>query len=92
MAVHAATAVGARRSNVAKPKPVTTQEVKSVEAYLRKLFGNKTIEVRARQKAADAAEVYVGDEFVGVLSKDTEDGEVCYQVSMTILDIDLVQN
>jgi hypothetical protein len=73
----------------AKPKPVTPQELKSVETYLRKLFGNRTIEVRGRQKAADAAEVYVGDEFVGVLSKDTEDGELCYQFSMTILDLDL---
>ena len=76
---------------MAKAKPVTPQEVKSVETYLRKLFANKTIEVRARQKAADAAEVYVGGEFVCVLSKDTEDGEVCYQVSMTILDIDLTE-
>lgn len=77
---------------MAKPKPVTAQELKSVEAYLRKLFANKSIEVRGRQKAADAAEVYVGEEFVGVLSKDTEDGEICYQVSMSILDIDLEQS
>lgn len=76
---------------MAKAKPVTPQEAKSVETYLRKLFVNKSIEVRGRQKAADAAEVYVGGEFVGVLSKDTEDGEVCYQVSMTILDIDLAE-
>lgn len=74
---------------MAKPKPVTQEEAKSVEAYLRKLFGNKSIEVRARPKAADAVEMYVGGEFVAVISKDTEDGEVCYQVSMTILDIDL---
>lgn len=74
---------------MAKPKPVTPQEAKSVEAYLRKLFANRSIEVRARPKAADAVEMYVGSEFVGVISKDTEDGEVCYQISMTVLDIDL---
>ncbi len=72
-----------------KPKPVTPQEAKSVEGYLRKLFGNRSIEIRARPKATDAVEMYVGGEFVGVISKDTEDGEVCYQLSMTILDIDL---
>ena len=74
---------------MAKAQPISPAELKRVEAYLRKLFGARTIEVRGRQKAADAAEVYVGDEFIGVLSKDTEDGELCYQVSMTILDIDL---
>jgi len=74
---------------MAKPQPVTPAELKRVEAYLRKTFGARTIEVRGRQRAADAAEVYVGDEFIGVISKDTEDGDLCYQFSMTILDIDL---
>ncbi len=72
-----------------KPKPVTSDELKRVEAFMRKTFGSKSIEVRGRQKAADAAEVYVGDEFIGLVSKDTEDGELCYQFTMTILDIDL---
>jgi len=74
---------------VAKPKAVTADELKRVEAYMRKTFGNRAIEVRGRQKAADAAEVYLGDEFLGVVSKDTDDGEVCFQFNMTILDIDL---
>lgn len=74
---------------MAKPKPLTGEETKSIEAYLRKLFGNRSISVRARPRATDAVELYVGDEFVGVISKDTEEGELCYQVSMTILDIDL---
>ena len=72
-----------------KPKAVSQDELKRVEAYMRKVFGNRGIQVRGRQKAADAAEVYLGDEFLGVVSKDTEDGEVCFQFNMTILDIDL---
>ncbi len=68
---------------------VSANELKSIESYMRKLFGNKSIEIRGRQKAADAAEVYVGGEFVGVVAKDTEDGDTCFQFSMTILDIDL---
>ena len=75
--------------SVSKPNPVSPDELKRVEAFLRKTFGSKSIEVRGRQKAADAAEVYVGGEFLGVVSKDTEDGEVCFQFNMTILDIDL---
>ncbi len=74
---------------MSKPKPVSQEELKRVEASMRKVFGARGIEVRGRQKAADAAEVYIGDEFLGVVSKDTEDGEVCYQFNMTILDIDL---
>ncbi|MGE3914805.1 MAG: DUF3126 family protein [Hyphomicrobiaceae bacterium] len=77
---------------MAKPKPVTPQETKKVEAYLRKLFGNRTIELRARPRAADAVEMYVGNEFVGVISKDTEDGDVCYQISMTVLEMDLEES
>lgn len=76
---------------MAKPPPVSQAELKSVEAYMRKVFGSRSLEVRGRQKAADAAEVYVGGEFLGVVSKDTEDGEVCYQFTMTILDVDLEQ-
>lgn len=72
-----------------KPQPVTADEIKRVEAYLRKTFGSPRISVRGRQKAADAAEIYIGDDFLGILSKDTDDGELCYQFSMTILDIDL---
>ena len=74
---------------MSKPKPVTPDELKRVEAYLRKTFGSRAIEVRGRQRAADAAEVYVNGEFAGVVAKDTEDGETCFQFNMTILDIDL---
>lgn len=75
---------GASKSNaLAKP------ELDKLQGYLRKMFANTTVEVRARQRAADAAELYVGGEFVGVVSKDIEDGETSYQVSMTILDYDL---
>lgn len=74
---------------MSKPQPITPDEIKRVETYLRKTFGSQRLAVRGRQKAADAAEVYIGDDFLGILSKDTEEGELCYQFSMSILDIDL---
>ena len=40
------------------------QEMVRVQAYMRKVFGTKTLSVRARPKIKDSAEVYVGDEFV----------------------------
>jgi hypothetical protein len=60
-----------------------------VQSYLRKVFGTKTLSVRARPKIKDSAEVYVGDEFVGTLTRDEEEGELCYQFQMAILELDL---
>lgn len=66
-----------------------SEERAKVEAYLRNRFSNKQIEVRVRPRKTDSAEVYIGEEFVGVLSKDEEEGELCYHFTMTILDLDL---
>lgn len=65
------------------------QEMVRVQNYMRKLFGSKTLSVRARPKIKDSAEVYVGEDFVGTLSLDKEDGETCYQFQMAILEMDL---
>ena len=65
------------------------QELVRVQTYLRKVFGAKTLSVRARPKIKDSAEVYVGDEFVGTLTRDEDDGELCYQFQMAILELDL---
>ena len=60
-----------------------------VQAYMRKVFGTKTLSVRARPKIRDSAEVYVGDEFIGTLTREDEEGELCYQFQMAILEMDL---
>lgn len=65
------------------------EEVLKVERYLRATFGNQTISVRARPKKDDSAEVYLGEEFIGVLFKDEEDGETSYNFQMAILSEDL---
>jgi len=80
------------RGGAPKASALTKPELDKLQAHLRKLFGNKAIEVRARQRAADAAELYVGEEFVGVLSKTLDEGETSYEVSMSILEIDLDEN
>ena len=41
------------------------RELVKIQAYMRKVFGAKTLSVRARPKIKDSAEVYIGDEFVG---------------------------
>ncbi len=65
------------------------QEVRKLDAYLKKLFGNARIRVVPRPKKEDSAEVYVGDEFIGVLFVDDEDDERSYNFQMAILGADL---
>ncbi len=66
------------------------QEVRKLDAYLKKLFGNARIRVVPRPKKDDSAEVYVGEEFIGVLFVDDEDGDLSYNFQMAILATDLV--
>jgi hypothetical protein len=68
---------------------VDVQEIRKVEAYLKRLFGNARIRVMARPKKDDSAEVYVGEEFIGVLFVDDEDAERSYNFQMAILGADL---
>jgi hypothetical protein len=70
-------------------RSVDVTEVKKVEAYLRKLFENQKIRVVPRPKKKDSAEVYIGEEFVGVLFTDDEDGDKSYNFQMAILETDL---
>lgn len=64
-------------------------ELNRIQTYLRKTFKNDEIEVRARPKKKDSAEVYISDEFIGVMYRDEEDGELSYQFQMAILELDL---
>jgi hypothetical protein len=68
---------------------VDVQEVKKLDAYLKKLFGNARVRVVPRPKKDDSAEVYVGEEFIGVLFVDDEDQERSYNFQMAILGSDL---
>jgi Protein of unknown function (DUF3126) len=68
---------------------VDVQEVKKLDAYLKKLFNNSQIRVVPRPKKDDSAEVYVGEEFIGVLFVDDEDDDRSYNFQMAILGTDL---
>jgi hypothetical protein len=65
------------------------QEVRKLEAYMKRLFGNAKLRVVPRPKKDDSAEVYIGEEYIGVLFVDDEDGERSYNFNMAILGIDL---
>ena len=64
-------------------------EVRKLDAYLKRLFGNPKIRVVPRPKKDDSAEVYIGEEFIGVLLVDDEDDDRSYQFQMAILETDI---
>jgi hypothetical protein len=68
---------------------VDISEIKKLDHYLKKVFDNPKIRVVPRPKKDDSAEVYIGEEFIGVLFVDDEDGDKSYNFSMAILDSDL---
>ncbi|MCG8447234.1 MAG: DUF3126 family protein [Hyphomicrobiales bacterium] len=65
------------------------QEISKLEVFLRRTFQNQAIQVRQRPRKEDSAEVYIGDEFIGVLFRDDEDDDLSYNFQMAILDYDL---
>ena len=65
------------------------KEVRKLDAYLKKLFSNPKIRVVPRPKKDDSAEVYIGEEFIGVLFVDDEDDDRSYNFQMAILETDL---
>ncbi|MBI3436035.1 MAG: DUF3126 family protein [Proteobacteria bacterium] len=65
------------------------QEIKKLDAYLKRLFNNARMRVVPRPKKDDSAEVYIGEEFIGVLFVDDEDDERSYNFQMAILAGDL---
>ena len=65
------------------------QELTKLETFFRRRFNMPSIGVRQRPQKDDSAEVYIGDEFIGVVYRDDEDGDLSYNFTMAILDIDL---
>lgn len=68
---------------------MTSEELKKLQAYFQSLFGNEKITIRARPQKDDSAEVYIGEEFIGLLFRDDEDEDLSYNFTMAILDFDL---
>lgn len=64
------------------------KDIKRIEGHLRRTFGNAQIELKARPKQKDSAEVYIADEFIGVVYQD-EDEDGSYMFEMAILGEDL---
>ncbi|WP_375638989.1 DUF3126 family protein [Bartonella sp. MF74HXZ] len=68
---------------------MNADEIKKLNNYLKNIFQNSALQVRARPKKSDSCEVYMGDEFLGIIYRDEDEDELSYNFSMAILDIDL---
>ncbi|HEY0525746.1 MAG TPA: DUF3126 family protein [Stellaceae bacterium] len=64
-------------------------ELAKLQAYLRKTFANERITIDPPPKRGASAEMRIGDEFIGVIHRDEEEGEVSYALHITILEDDL---
>ena len=64
------------------------KDIRKLEGHLRGTFANARITLRPRPKQKDSAEVYIGEEFVGVVFQD-EDDDGSFMFEMAILAEDL---
>jgi len=53
------------------------------------VFGNNRLSVKPPARPNAPVEVYVGEEFLGTLHRDDDEGEVSYAFTMAILEEDL---
>ncbi len=65
------------------------EDLPKLQAYLRRRFNTNSLKLVMPPRKTDMAEVFIGDEQIATLTRDDEDGEVCYYLQMAILDIDL---
>lgn len=68
---------------------MTTAEIQRLQRYLRDKFQLENLKIVAQRGKDDSAEIYLGDEFIAVVYRDDEDGDVSYDLHMSILDMDL---
>ncbi len=66
-------------------------ELAQVQAHLRRLLGNQQLMLRVPNRKNASVELHVGEEFIGTVHRDTEDGEVSYSVQIVVLSEDLSQ-
>ncbi|MDD9901306.1 MAG: DUF3126 family protein [Alphaproteobacteria bacterium] len=68
---------------------MTEAEITRLQTYLQKTFANKALTVQARKETNDSVEVHLNGEFIGVIYRDDDEGDVSYDFNMAILEMDL---
>ncbi|MHA0899411.1 MAG: DUF3126 family protein [Candidatus Liberibacter solanacearum] len=67
---------------------MSPDEIKKISAYLKKMFGSG-ISVQLRANQSDSVEVLMNSEFIGLIYRNNDEGEISYHFAMSILEEDL---
>lgn len=68
---------------------MTPSEIARVQAYLRRALANDRIKIPPPVKPGAPIEVWVGEDFLGVVYRDDDEGEISYSLQVSILEEDL---
>ena len=71
---------------------MTDYEIKQIQEYLNKQFGSNKFIAKKRKSIDDSCEIFLGDEFIGLVYIEEDEGEISYQFHMTILREDLLNS
>ena len=82
---------GTSRRNQHVEYVMTPNEIARVQDYLRRTFGNDRITIVPPPKRGAPIEMLIGDEFIGVVHRDEDEGEVSHDLHITILSEDSPQ-
>jgi len=67
-------------------------ERERLQKYIVEKFANNNISLAERKEAPDSLEVLLSGEFLGLIYKDKDEGEISYNFNMAILDFDLPES
>ena len=65
-------------------------EIKQIQEYLNSKFDSEKFVAKKRKSIDDSCEIFLDNEFIGLVYVEEDEGEVSYQFHMTILKEDLI--
>ena len=69
---------------------MTPIEIVKIQDYLRQKFSNDRIAIDQPKKPGAPIEMRIGEEFIGVLYRDDDEGEISYSLTISILEEDML--
>ena len=67
-------------------------EIKQIQEYLNSKFDSDKFIAKKRKSIDDSCEIFLENEFIGLVYVEKDEGEVSYQFHMTILREDLLDS
>ena len=68
---------------------MNAKDAERLQSYLRKRLGNNRLQVASPRRAGSTAELKLGDEVLGTVHRDEEEGEVSFAIHLIVLEEDL---